>query len=296
MRALLSGPLGSIEQNKLAQIMRTLLDRYPIIVVGDSSEPIDLVTETLISLVPHRREYVFGSDFITSTEHEQIINHENSDYNSERIIFRAPSSASAAVPNRIQSFKGWVIASNTGSFEEIYNAMKALAKVLVVIKLQNGDLTVELNGGKNTLADTSFEQKLLEKVVSETRVKIERIKRVLRRTAQGKVSERLEKSLIDLQHEEERIRQSLFKEQILAFVQAAWRTLIILLRLRLLEGVGVKSVISEKILREAIDYKSATISRLMDFINAEWGEDFRHSVEGGRKRSFGDRLEGSWTI
>lgn len=296
MRALLNGPLGSIEQKKLAQIMRTLLDRYPIIVVGNSDEPIDLVTETLISLVPHRREYVFGSDFITSTEHEQIINHENSDYNSERIIFRAPSSAASAVSNRIQDFKGWVIASNSDSFEKIQTSMKALTKFLVVIRLKNGGLTLELNGGQNYLADISFEQKLLEKVVSETRVKIERIKRVLRRTAQGKVSERLERSLIDLQHEEERIRQSLFREQMLAFVQAAWRTLIILLRLRLLEGVGVKTVISEKILRQAIDYKSASINRLMDFINAEWGEDFRHSVEGGRKRSFGDRLEGSWSI
>lgn len=296
MRALLNGPLESIEQNKLAQIIRTLLDRYPIIVVGNSDEPIDLVTETLISLVPHRREYVFGSDFITGTEHEQIINHENSDYNSERIIFRAPSSAAEAVSNRIQDFKGWVIASNIESFEKIHATLKVLTKILVVIRLQNGSLSVELNGGQNYLSDTSFEQKLLEKVVSETRIKIERIKRVLCRTAQGKVNERLERSLIDLQHEEERIRQSLFREQMLAFVQAAWRTLIILLRLRLLEGVGVKSVISEKILREAIDYKFASVTRLMDFINAEWGEDFRHSVEGGRKRSFGDRLEGSWSI
>jgi hypothetical protein len=48
-------------------------------------------------------------------------------------------------------------------------------------------------------------------------------------------------------------------------------------------------------LYEAIDYKAAPIERLLDFIKAEWSEDFSRSVEGGRARIFGDRLEGFWT-
>jgi hypothetical protein len=110
------------------------------------------------------------------------------------------------------------------------------------------------------------------------------------------VSERLEKSLVDLNHEEDRVRQSLYKEHIQAFVEAAWRVMIILLRLRLLEGVGVKSVLSDKMLRQAIDYKGASIDRLMEFIKAEWGEDFQTSVQDGAGQKFGDQLEGFWTI
>jgi hypothetical protein len=127
-------------------------------------------------------------------------------------------------------------------------------------------------------------------------MKMERITRILRRAAQGKVSKRLEKSLIDLNHEEERVRQSLYREHIQGFVEAAWRVLIILMRLRLLQGVGVKSTISNKMLQQAIDYKGASIERLMEFIKSEWGEDFHSSVQEGTGQTVGDRLEGFWSI
>jgi hypothetical protein len=71
--------------------------------------------------------------------------------------------------------------------------------------------------------------------------------------------------------------------------------LTILSRLRLLEGVGLSSTISDKMLYEAIDYKAAPIDRLLEFIKAEWSEDFSKAVQAGRARSFGDRLEGFWT-
>jgi hypothetical protein len=49
-------------------------------------------------------------------------------------------------------------------------------------------------------------------------------------------------------------------------------------------------------LQKAVDYKGASVNRLMDFIKAEWGEDFQASVQDGTGQTFGDRLEGFWTI
>lgn len=296
MTKILGGPLETLERKELAIILRGLLDRYPVIVVGDTDESIDFIAESLINLVPHRREVVFGSDFISNSEHEQMIAYEKTDYNGERMVYRAPSSVVLGITQEIRNFKGWVIAAYKTMFDNLIEKIKSQTPSTIILELHNGTLTLKLGGNTKGLTETSFEQKLFEKVMSETQMKIERITRVLKRAAQGKVSERLEKSLTDLQNEEERVRQSLFREQIQAFVHAAWRTLVILLRLRLLEEVGVKSVISDKTLRQAIDYKGASINRLMEFIIAEWGEDFAGAIEGGRKRNFGDRLEGSWAV
>jgi hypothetical protein len=239
---------------------------------------------------------VFGSDFVSYSEHEQMVQHEKGDYNGERMIYRAPSSAAQLVSNQIIDFKGWVIATDQLHLEEIRQSLAQNSLLPLTLRFNEGKLTIESNGNSNTFSETNFEHKLLEKVTSETRTKIERITRILKRAAQGKVSERLEKSLVDLNHEEERIRQSLYREHIQAFVEAAWRVMIILLRLRLLQGVGVKSVISDKMLQKAVDYKGASVNRLMDFIKAEWGEDFQASVQDGTGQTFGDRLEGFWTI
>lgn len=296
MTKILGGPLETLEQKELAIILRGLLDRYPVIIVGNNGEPIDFIAESLINLVPHRREVVFGSDFISNHEHEQMIAYEKTDYNGERMVYRAPSSVVPGITQEIHNFKGWVISTNKTGFSNLIDKIKSQTHGTIILEVHNGTLTLKLNGNTKCLTKTSFEQKLFEKVMSETQMKIERITRVLKRAAQGKVSKRLESSLTDLQNEEERVRQSLFQEQIQAFVHAAWRTLVILLRLRLLEEVGVKSVISDKTLRQAIDYKAASINRLMEFIKTEWGEDFTGAIEGGRGRSFGDRLEGSWSV
>jgi hypothetical protein len=295
MTTFLGGPLGTLERRELAVLLRALLDRVPVIVSGDSVQTADLVAEALVSLVPHRREMVFGSDFASHFEHEQVMTSEQSDYDGERILFRAPSCATPDLTQQIVSFRGWVIATNDHDLKRIAGLVKARHGSVLVLDVANQGLKLKPNGNEKSLSQTSFEQRLLEKVVSETEMKIERIARVLRRAAQGKVSERLERSLVDLGHEEEQVRQSLFREQIGAFVHAAWRMLTILSRLRLLEGVGLSSTISDKMLYEAIDYKAAPIDRLLEFIKAEWSEDFSKAVQAGRARSFGDRLEGFWT-
>jgi hypothetical protein len=288
--------LFTLGKKQLAGVLRSVLNRHPIIIYSQSSDSVDSVAESLVKLVPHRREMVFGSDFVSSSEHEQMILHEKGDYNGERMIYRAPSSAAQLVPNQIHDFCGWIIATDCTNLQEIKQSFAQQQTFPITLECSEGKLRLESNGNSDVFSDTSFEMKLLDKVTSETRTRIERITRILKRAAQGKVSERLEKSLVDLNHEEDRVRQSLYKEHIQAFVEAAWRVMIILLRLRLLQGVGVKSVISDKMLRQAIDYKGASIDRLMEFIKAEWGEDFQTSVQDGAGQSFGDQLEGFWTI
>ena len=295
MKTFLGGALSTLERKDLAVVLRALLDRIPVLVSGDSVEAADGVAEALVNLVPHRREVVFGSDFASHSEHEQMLDNEQNNYDEERIVFRSPSCAMLSVIQQIKSFRGWIIAANEHSTKRVAAVIEANKEPVVVLELVDEGIALKPNGGLKSLSQTAFEQRLLEKVVSETEMRIERIARVLRRAAQGRVSKKLEDSLVDLRHEEERVRQSLFREQIEAFVHAAWRMLTILSRLRLLEGVGVNSTISDKMLYEAIDYKGAPIQRLLDFVKAEWSEDFTNAVEAGRARSFGDRLEGFWT-
>lgn len=295
MTGFLGGPLKTLNRKDLARVIRAILDRHPIIVSSNFEEGSDYVVESLVNLIPHRREVVFGSDFFSPSEHEQMIRYEQNDYNGERMTYRAPSSTSSSITGQISNFKGWIIATTQDNYDEILKTLKSCTQIFLVLKIHQDALSLESNGIHKKSSKTSFEQKLLDKVMSETETRMERITRVLRRAAQGKISQRLEKSLIDLHHEEERVRQSLFRDNISAFVEAAWRALVILMRLRLLDEVGVTSIISNKMLSQSIDYKSASINRLIQFIHAEWGEDFRNAVQGGRGRSFGDRLEGFWT-
>ncbi|MFW9830162.1 MAG: hypothetical protein ACFFD8_00040 [Candidatus Thorarchaeota archaeon] len=296
MNTFLDSSLNTLGRKDLAIVLRSVLDRFPVILYSDSAEAVDSIAEALVKLVPHRREVVFGSDFVSFSDYNNLVNHEKSDYNGERIIYRAPSSATELVTNEITDFTGWIISANQKNFEWIYKILSQNPSPLIILHLKDGALKLKANGKSRAFTNTSFENKLLEKVTSETRIKMERITRILRRAAHGKVSNRLEKSLIDLNQEEERVRQSLYREHIQAFVEAAWRVMIILMRLRLLQGVGVNTTISDKMLRQAVDYKGASIDRLMEFIKAEWGEDFQSSVQDGTEQSFGDRLEGFWTI
>lgn len=296
MNTFLNSELNTLGRKQLANVLCSILNRNPVILYSKSSEAADSIAESLVKFVPHRREVVFGSDFICRSEHDELIMHEKSDYNGERIIYRSPCSAAPLVSSQIVDFQGWIIAAEEGNFESLQNTLLENSSFPIVLKLKDKALLLESNGNPAIKSDTNFELKLLEKVTSETRTKMERITRILQRATHGKVSERLEKSLIDLNQEEERVRQSLYREQILAFVEAAWRVMIILMRLRLLQEVGVKSTISDKMLIQAIDYKGASIDRLMEFIKAEWGEEFQSSVQEGTGQTFGDRLEGFWTI
>ncbi len=296
MNTFLDQGLYTLGRKQLAIVLRSVLDRLPIIIYSDSFESVDSIAESLVKFVPHRREVVFGSDFVSYSDHEKMKNHEKGDYNGERLIYRAPSTAAQLVSEQILDFKGWIISTDQKALPEIQHALKQASTSPVILQFKDGILKLESNGNPKKKPDTSFESKLLEKVTSETGTRMERITRILRRAAHGKVSERLEKSLIDLKNEEDRVRQSLFREHIQTFVEAAWRVMVILMRLRLLQDVGVKSVISDKMLRQAIDYKGASIDRLMDFIKAEWGEEFQNSVEEGTGQTVGDRLEGFWTI
>jgi hypothetical protein len=294
MNTFLDGGLNTLGRKQLAIVLRSVLDRYPVIIHGDSPEIIDSIAEALVKFVPHRKEVVFGSDFVSHSEHERMISHEKSDYNGERIVYRSPSSSTELLCSQINDFQGWIMAIDQKDIEEVKSTL--IQSSPIIIRVAEGVLKLESNGTSKTISKTRFEEKLLEKVTSETGAKMERITRILRRAAHGKVSERLEKSLVDLKHEEERVRQSLYREHIRGFVEAAWRVMIILMRLRLLQGVGVNLVISDKMLKQAIDYQGSSINRLMDFIKAEWGEDFRSSVEDGAGHQFGDRLEGFWSI
>ena len=124
MTKFLDGVLTTLERKNLALVLRALLDRYPVIVYSDSQESVDLVTEELVKLIPHRREIVFGSDFISRAEHEQMVHYEQGDYNGERVVFRAPASTAKMVANEISNFKGWIIAAKKPDYEDIIGYIK----------------------------------------------------------------------------------------------------------------------------------------------------------------------------
>ena len=82
--------LDKFKKHYSSLILYCLLDRIPIIVLGDDSDKTNNFLMELSELVHFRREFVFYTDFISTDEYDDLITNENIDYNYQRANIRCP--------------------------------------------------------------------------------------------------------------------------------------------------------------------------------------------------------------
>lgn len=288
--------LEMLGKNRFALLLRIILDRIPVIIIGTDHNEIDNFLNGLIAMAPHRHEYVFWSDFIENDEYLSLVQEEDNDFNIPRNVFCAPTNTSKHIFNRIEKYRGWIIGfeiSNGVSQEGIIaNFKKYEARFLLILIEQNG-LKLSLFGIDNNI-NLDFEKKILDKAIQKTEVALEKMKRVLKKKIKTPPSNDVMTAIMRFDVEEEKIRSNIFIQEIQTFIQAGMRTLAILSRIDLLRELGFDVELSGDTLLQTIDFEEINPDRIIQLVRAEYGVDFSPCIRGGKMIQVGDRIDGFW--
>ncbi len=289
--------IKKLGKHQFSLLLRIILDRIPVIVIGSDYNEIDNLINGLIKLAPHRHEYVFWSDFVEPEEYLQLCQEEEDDFNIPRNIFCSPSNASRHIFGRIDKLKGWIIGfdiSNGITKEDILINIKKYEDQFLIIQIESNNLTLKLYGINNGM-DLDFEKKIIDKSIQKTEVALEKMKRVLKKKIKSTPSNEIMTAIMRFDSEEEKIRMNIFIQEIQTFIQAGMRSLAILSRIDLLRELGFKEIrISGKTLLQTIDYNEVNSDRILQLIKAEYGVDFSPCIKGGKIVQIGDKIDGLW--
>ena len=289
--------IALLGKHQLSLLLRIILDRYPIVIIGNDQTEIDNLLNALISLAPHRHEYIFWSDFIENDEYLQLMQEELDDFNIPRLIFCSPSNASKHIFNRIEKLKAWIVGfdiSNGFLKEEIIKNIKKFEEKFLMILMEQNGIKLLLNGLNNNDFNLTFEKNLIDKSIQKTEIALEKMKRVLKKKIKAAPSNEVMAAIMRFDSEEEKIRTNIFIQEVQAFVQAGMRSLAILSRIDLLRELGFNVELSGKTLLETIDYEEVDADRILQLIQAEYGVNFAPCIKGGKSVQIGDRLESFW--
>lgn len=280
-------------------ILYCLLDRIPIIVLGDDSGKVDNFLIELSELIHFRKEYVFYTDFISKNEYDNLIFNENIDYNCQRAHIRCPCNVSLKFLNHFDNFNSWligiVIPTEKDQLNLVNNLIRQKTNELLYIRISDGIISLELKDINSKSIDLTLEQNIFKKISQDTEKAIIKMKRVLTdKIAFNQLDNDLTNTLLDFEVEETELKKNLFKREIQNFYSGSKRAFFILSRLNLLNNVAISAPIGSKTLLETIDYEEASIERILSFIKMEWGEDFSNLIEEGRKAFIGDKIVSLW--
>ena len=282
-----------------ALILYALLDRVPIIVYGNDAVNVDDFIIDLSNLIHFRREFIFYTDFISTSEYDNLLMNESIDYNSQRTHIRCPSSVALKALNQFEQFGSWIIGIEIPHEKErvrqFINSVKKKINHFLSIEFFSNSILVEIVGLNWKLLDLTFERDVLHKISQDTERSIIKMKRTLSgKVKTEEIDEDLVKTLLDFDVEKEELKRNIFKKEIQNFYSGSKRAFFIFSRLNLLNNIDMNTKIGSKTLLETIDYNDASIDRLVSFINKEWEEDFSLLIENGKKVNALDSMQSLW--
>lgn len=291
--------LDKLKKNYNSLILYCLLDRIPIIVLGEDSEQVDQLLIDLSELIHFRKEYVFYTDFISNSEHKNLILNENIDFNSQRSHIRCPCNVARKALSQIENINSWLIGMELPDQEEHFqylrNLIKKKANEVLFIIISANNILIEVEGVDLKLIDLTLEQNIFRKISQDTEKSIAKMKRVLSEKIQvNHLDKDLIKTLLDFEVEKIELKKNIVKTEIQNFYSGSKRAFFILSRLSLLNSVEINTNIGSKTLLETIDYEEAPINRIISFIWKEWGENFSNLIENGKKAFMGDKIVSLW--
>ncbi|MFX1420210.1 MAG: hypothetical protein ACFE9N_14950 [Promethearchaeota archaeon] len=291
--------LDSLKRNNNSIILYCLLDRIPIIVLGEDSDEIDEFLIELSELVHFRKEYVFYTDFISREDYQNLISNENLDYNYQRSHIRCPCNVSFKAISQFDNFHSWLIGLKIPKKKEELLYIKSLIKKntskLVYITITPNALSIDIEGFNFKLIDLALEQNIFKKISQDTEKSIAKMKRVLSdKITSNQIDKDLLKTLLDFEEEKNELKKNIFKREIQNFYSGSKRAYFILSRLNLLNNIGIQTRVGSKTLLETIDYEEAPIERICTFIEKEWGDNYSDLIEDGKKAIMGDKIVSLW--
>ncbi|MHA1594548.1 MAG: hypothetical protein ACTSXJ_02060 [Candidatus Baldrarchaeia archaeon] len=286
---------SSLNVDELARLLSALLLRRPIIVIGENGGSVDLMLEYIASFAPHRDKVIFGIDFITTREYEEILRRERQDLHAKRVVIVCPCRYVKMALEKFSDFKGWVLGvlrEPNNDTNKIVEGVFRYSGPVEVLYLSDG-VRMESLGDQERLY--GFERQLIENAIVRTHTALSRMRKVIRRRIRGlRLDTDLSDILLDFSTEETMLKEELLRNEVLNFVHAARRALILLYKLRILNNVGMRDRISDRTLLQTILYPHIDIAGLLEFIRAEWGEDFGDLISKSVIRSISDWIDSLW--
>ena len=284
-----------------ALILRALLDRIPILVLGKSDDDINEIIEELTSIVKNRQEIVFYTDFIASTELDDILQLESIDFDSKRTIIKSPPVVTFKAVDTFEDFKAWILGYNylIDDEEKKAHLLKSLINktdFFLTLEIENEQkLSVKMEGKNAKILDIYFERHMIQDVMKNTEISVEKMTRIIRKKVNNEsIDAYVLKNLLNFEIEENRIKRNILEKNVLDFVNAARRAFAILTRINQLKALGVLFDISEKTLLKTIMYEECKMKRISDFIEREWNENLTMELNVNKSSEFADIIEGLW--
>lgn len=291
--------LDKFKRHYISLILYCLLDRIPIIVMGDDSEKINNFLIELSELVHFRREYVFYTDFISLEEYEDLIANENIDYNYQRAHIRCPCNVAIKALNTFKNIDSWligiVIPKQKEDLIKLKDFISNKTRIILYISFISNNFSIDLEQMNLKSVGLTLEENIFKKISQDTEKSIIKMKRVLNdKITSNQLDKDLVKTLLDFEIEKSELKKNIFKREIQNFYSGSKRAFFILSRLNLLNNIKIYTKIGSKTLLETIDYEEAPIERIVSFIRKEWGEDFSDLIEDGKKSFMGDKIVSLW--
>ncbi|MFX1592039.1 MAG: hypothetical protein ACFFCL_05040 [Promethearchaeota archaeon] len=291
--------LDQLKRNHNSIILYCLLDRVPIIVLGEDPNKIDEFLIELSELVHFRKEYVFYTDFISKADYENLISNENIDYNYQRAHVRCPCNVAFKALSQFDNLHSWLIGlkipKKKNELIYIKGIIKKNTSVILYITITSNTISIEIEGLNLNLLDLTLEQNIFKKISQDTEKSIAKMKRVLSdKITTNQLDKDLLKTLLDFEEEKNELKKNIFRREIQNFYSGSKRAFFILSRLNLVNSIGIQTRVGSKTLLETIDYEEAPIERICSFIKKEWGDNYLDLIEDGKKAFIGDKIVSLW--
>lgn len=298
-----------MNEDDFALILKCLLDRVPIVIVGSDKESVEFFANKLADLMAFRSKLLFYTDFISKNEYEIIIEEESSNYDVQRSIIICPNEASHKALQIFDNFKSWIICfhydqvnspdknqSNNSRLSFIINLMQKKENCFLMIENQDGAIKVDLIGKKIKISELKFEKMIYDKAIKSVDSAISRMQRIFsqRLISNVGIDKELKDDLLNFSFENNNLKNNFFKIKILEFYNAARRAFAILNKVVILSSLNIEIEINDKTLTDIISYSDASHSRLLDFIHAEWNENFNNKVDTQEEKYKDDLIESLW--
>jgi hypothetical protein len=291
--------IEDLKKSDSSLIFYCLLNRIPIIIIGEDSDIIDNLLIDLSDLMHFRKEVVFYTDFISNSEYQELLQNEAIDYNSQRTHIRCSCDVSGKSLMDINQFNSWIMGfeldNDKHKLENFIKFIKEKIGFFLNIMIFSKSISISCVGLNLRQIDLTFEENILQKISRDTEKAIVKMKRVLlEKTKPEKLDKELIRTLLDFEVEKKELKKNILKNEIQKFYSGSKRSFFILSKLSLLNSFEMAVRIGSKTLLEIIDYDEATIGRMVSFIEKEWGEDFSNLFENGKKVNALDSMQSLW--
>jgi hypothetical protein len=291
--------------DQFPSLLNTLLERMPVIVAGEDIELVDDIAESLTTLCPHRHKLVFWRDFTSEPEILAVWEEEKHNYEVNRTIVFGLSGNLRLAMDRISHFAGWILAVPLGStvlgiqvtektLQDATSCILRNSSNCGILRVSSpSSITFSLVKSSDNSLDV--EKKIVNKILIRKKQSLERIRRLLTKSLRGlDMSEHILGAVLKLDDESEKITQDVFEEEINNYVHAARRAVTLLSRIRLARELGASTTLTERNLYEAIGWDGGELPDLIQFIRAEWHEDFSDCVKSGALSGLGAWVDSMW--